>query len=156
MSAEDLNFLILEQMLSLSADEFEILVTELLTAIGFEAEHVGKTGDGGIDVQGTLRVYDFANVDLRVQVKRYQPKSKVDKKTIKDFRGSLPEKVQAAFVTTSDFNSQARDEAEKEGYKKIGLINGQQLVEILVTHYEDLPSEIKEKLNLHRTLIPGE
>lgn len=154
VTEEAVNKLILSQILELSADEFEILVTELLIAIGFEAEHVGRVGDGGIDVTGTLRVYDFATVDLRVQVKRYKLKARISSSNIRDFRGSVPEKAQAAFVTTADFASTARDEADKPGFKKIGLINGQQLVDILVDHYDTLSTEMKEELNLGRTLIP--
>lgn len=150
---EEITKLILDEILELSADDFEILVTELLSAIGFDAQHVGKTGDDGIDVRGTLRVYDFASVDLSVQVKRYKS-GKINQSLIKQFRSSVPERSQAAFVTTSDFNSAAREEAEKEGFKKIGLINGVQLVGILIEHYDDLDQAVREKLNLRKTLIP--
>lgn len=149
-----INKLILSSILELSADEFELLIKELLTAVGFEAEHVGKSGDGGIDVTGVLRVYEFATVDLRVQVKRYKNQGKIDHKAIKHFRSSVPEKAQAAFVTTADFTPKARDEAEKRGFKKIGLINGPQLVDILIEHYASLSLEMREKLNLRPTLIP--
>lgn len=127
----------------------------MLTALGFEAEKTGKTGDGGVDVQGTLTVYNFATVDLNVQVKRYKPGSTIDHKTIKDFRASVPEKVQAAFVTTSRYTKKARQEAEKEGFKKIGLIDGDQLVDILAEEYERLPTEVRDKLGLRRVLVPG-
>ena len=63
---------VLERLLELDADEFEILVTELLTVLGFEAERTGRTGDGGVDVEGTLDVQGLARADLRVQVKRYK------------------------------------------------------------------------------------
>lgn len=148
------NKLILSSILELSAGDFEILVTELLTAIGFEARHVGKSGDDGIDVAGVLRVYEFAEVDLKVQVKRYKLQSKINQAAVKHFRSSVPEKSQAAFVTTADFASKARDEAEKTGFKKIGLINGSQLVDILIEHYAALSPEMREKLNLRPTLIP--
>lgn len=145
---------ILDQILELSAEEFEILIQQLLTAIGFDAEHVGKSGDDGIDVVGKLRVYEFAAVNLLVQVKRYHS-GKVDHNAIKRFRSSVPERSQAAFVTTSDFTSKARDEAEKEGFKKIGLINGTQLVDILIEHYDDLDVEVRNQLKLRKVLIPG-
>ena len=138
----------------MSADEFEILVTELLTAIGFDAEHVGQPGDGGIDITGKLRIYEFATVDLMVQVKRYA-KGKIDHRAVKQFRSSVPEKTQAAFVTTSDFTPKARDEAEKAGFKKIGLINGDQLIDILIETYENLSDEVRDKLKLRKPLIPG-
>ncbi len=150
----EINRAILDQVLELSADEFEILVTELLTAIGVDAEQVGRPGDEGVDVIGKLRVYEFATVDLLVQVKRFAS-GHVNHNEIKRFRSSVPERAQAAFVTTSKFTSKARDEAEKEGFKKIGLISGAQLVDILIEHYDDLSAEVREKLNLRKTLIPG-
>lgn len=128
-------------------------MTELLNAIGFEAEKVGKVGDDGIDVKGKLRVYEFASVDLEVQVKRYA-KQAINKQTIKNFRSSIPINSQAAFVTTSDFSATAREEAEKPGFKRIGLINGRQLVDLLIEHYDALPEEVREQLALQRTLIP--
>ena len=150
----EINRAILDQILELSAEEFEILIQQLLTAIGFDAEHVGRSGDDGIDVIGKLRVYEFAAVNLLVQVKRYRS-GKVDHNAIKHFRSSVPERSQAAFVTTSDFTAKARDEAEKEGFKKIGLINGPQLVDILIEHYDDLDMEVRGQLKLRKTLIPG-
>ncbi len=140
---------------ALGLDEFEILVTNLLTTLGFEAEKTGKTGDGGVDVQGTLTVHNFATVDLNVQVKRYKLGSTINNKVIKDFRASVPEKVQAAFVTTSKYTEKARLEAEKQGFKKVGLIDGGQLVDILVEQYDHLPAEVREKLGLRRVLVPG-
>jgi restriction system protein len=152
---KDISTLVLERLLALDHDEFEILITNLLTALGFEAEHTGKTGDGGVDVQGTLNVYNFATVDLNVQVKRYKLGSTISHKTVRDFRASVPEKVQATFVTTSTYTQKAREEAEKEGFKKIGLIDGGQLVDILVEEYEHLPLEVREKLGLRRVLVPS-
>jgi restriction endonuclease Mrr len=106
-------------------------------------------------VQGTLTVYNIATVDLHVQVKRYKLGNTVDHKTIKDLRSSVPEKVQAAFVTTSGYTEKARNEAEREGFKRIGLVDGEQLVDILAGEYEQLPKEIREKLGLRRALLPS-
>lgn len=149
----DVSNLVLGRLLELDADEFEVLVTELLTAIGFEAEKTGMTGDGGVDVEGVLDVYGFARVELSVQVKRYKLGSTVDHNAIKDFRGSVPEDQEAAFVTTGGYTAGARSEAEKEGFKRIGLIDGAQLVDILTGEYEQLPAETKDKLGLRRALV---
>jgi restriction endonuclease Mrr len=67
----------------------------------------------------------------------------------------VPEKAQAAFVTTSNYRKKAREEAEKVGFKRIGLIDGDQLVDILAEQYDDLPREIRDKLGLRRVLVPG-
>ena len=153
MTEEEIKRSILDELLELRFDEFEILVTELLAALGFDAEHVGKTGDGGIDVTGKLRVYDFATIDIMVQVKQYKTGS-IDHKTIQNFRIKVPDRIQAAFVTTSSFTKKAREEAEKDGFKKIGLIDGSRLVDILIENYDHLSEEVREKLNLRKTLIP--
>lgn len=48
---------VLDQILELDDQEFEILTSHLLTALGFEGSEVtGKTGDGGVDATGELNV----------------------------------------------------------------------------------------------------
>lgn len=152
----DLYSKVLERILELSFDEFEILVTGLLASMGFEAEHVGRPGDEGIDVQGILNVYGFANVELKVQVKRYSSGTRIGPKEIGNFRGRVPEKSQAAFVATCKFNKKAYEEALKPGFKRIGLIDGRQLVDLMVAHYDNLSEELREKLRLRKTLVPEE
>jgi restriction endonuclease Mrr len=66
----------------------------------------------------------------------------------------VPEKAQGAFVTTSGYTKKARDEAERAGFKRIGLIDGGQLVDILAEEYERLPSVVRERLGLRRALVP--
>lgn len=156
---------IIARILELTAEEFEVLVQQLLVAIGFDAQHVGRVGDGGVDVTGELQVYNFASIKIKVQVKRYNVNHLVDQHTIRGFRAVVPDKFQAAFVTTSDYNRLAREEAVKADFKRIGLINGSQLVDILIEHYDDLADDphqelglsieaIKQKLSLRHALIP--
>jgi predicted Mrr-cat superfamily restriction endonuclease len=145
---------ILEVILSLSADEFEEFLTSILQCIGFEAKKIGAPGDDGVDVEGELDVYGLARVDLKVQAKRYRLGARISPKEIKKFRGSIPEKSQGAFITTADYQKAAYEEAMKEGFKKIGLINGSQLVDILIDNYDDLPQELKDKLGFRKILVP--
>ena len=78
----------------------------------------------------------------------------VDHRAVKEFRASVPEKAQGAFVTTGGYTKPAREEAEKEGFKRVGLIDGEQLVDILTEEYGRLPVEVRERLGLRRALIP--
>jgi restriction system protein len=151
---KSISSIVLEQLLELDPDEFEMLITELLTALGFEAEKTRKTKDEGVDVEGTLNIYGFASVDLSVQVKRHAIANTIGPRPIKDFRASVPERAQAAFVTTSRYTKPARKEAEKEDFKRIGLIDGEQLVDILTEQYERLSIEMRERLGLRRALVP--
>jgi len=64
---------VLDQLLELNDKEFEVLITHLLAALGFEgSEHTGKPGDGGVDATGELNVANLAKVKIFVQVKRYK------------------------------------------------------------------------------------
>ncbi len=53
----------------------------------------------------------------------------------------------------SRYTKRAREEAEREGFKRVGLIDGEQLVDILTEAYDRLPEELRERLGLRRTLV---
>ena len=145
---------VLEQVLELDDKEFEILVGHLLTAIGFEESQVtGKTGDGGVDATGVLNVANLAKVKVFVQAKRYKRGSKINANVVKQLRTAIPVGGQGAFITTADFQSSAAEIAVEAGFPRIGLINGKQLVDLLVEHWGDLPVEFRDRLGLRIGLI---
>lgn len=147
---------VLERILSLDAREFEILITHILTALGFEgSEHTGKVADGGVDATGELNVANMAKIKLFVQAKRYQRGNKIDANTVKQLRANIPAGGQGAFITTADFQKKAFDVALEPGFPRIGLINGEQLVDILAEHWAKIPDDFQEKLNLKIGLVSG-
>jgi restriction system protein len=145
---------VLEQILELDDKEFEILVGHLLTALGFEgSEVVGKTGDGGVDATGELNVFNLARVKVFVQAKRYKLGTKISANTVKQLRQAIPFGGQGAFITTADFQSSAGDMALESGFPRIGLINGRQLVDLLIQHWADIPLDFQERLGLKPGLV---
>ncbi len=145
---------VLDQLLELNDKEFEILITHLLAALGFEgAEHTGKSGDGGVDATGELNVANLAKVKIFVQVKRYKIGTKIAAKDVKSLRQSIPSGGQGAFITTAEFQNAAGDVALEQGFPRIGLVNGRQLVDLLVEHWEDIPEDFKNKLGLKQGLV---
>jgi len=145
---------VLEQVLELDDKEFEILVGHLLTALGFEGSEVtGKTGDGGVDATGELNVANLAKVKVFVQAKRYKLGSKVNANTVKQLRQAIPFGGQGAFITTADYQGAAADVALEAGFPRIGLINGRQLVDLLIEHWSDIPPEFRERLGLKPGLV---
>ena len=145
---------VLEQVLELDGKEFEILVGHLLTALGFEGSEVtGKTGDGGVDATGELNVANLAKVKVFVQAKRYKLGSKVNANTVKQLRQAIPFGGQGAFITTADYQGAAADVALEAGFPRIGLINGRQLVDLLIEHWSDIPPEFRERLGLKPGLV---
>lgn len=145
---------ILNRILELDDKEFEILITHLLTALGFEgSEHRGRVGDGGVDATGELNVANLAKVKVFVQAKRYKLGTKITANTVKALRQSIPFGGQGAFITTCDYRKDAKDVALEIGFPRIGLVNGNQLVDILVEYWEEVPEEFREKLGLKRGLV---
>ncbi len=145
---------VLEQVLSLDDKEFEILVGHLLTALGFEGSEVtGKTGDGGVDATGEMNAANLAKVKIFVQAKRYKLGAKVSASTVRQLRQAIPFGGQGAFITTADFQASAANVALEPGFPRIGLINGRQLVDLLVEHWNDIPPEFQERLGLKPGLV---
>lgn len=122
-----------KQMFAMPPAEFEELVGELLGSIGFEQVNVtGRSGDGGIDVRGTLVVSEVIRTRVAVQVKRW--KKNVQSFVVQQVRGSLGTHEQGLIITTSDFSAGARDEAARSNAVPVALMNGEQLVALLVEH----------------------
>ncbi len=119
------------RLLDMSPPSFETLVGDFLTALGFDSVSVTKpSADGGIDVRGTLVVGDVIKTKLAVQVKRW--KNNVQAPIVQQVRGSLGAHEQGLIITTSDFSTGARIEAERSDATLVGLMNGDQLVDLLI------------------------
>ncbi len=116
----------------LSAEAFEILIAELLTKLGFDVEVTKFSGDGGIDVRGTLVIGGVIRTKMAVQVKHWQ--HNVQSPTVQQVRGSLGAHEQGLIVTTSDFSAGARAEAVEIDRTPVALMNGSDLVSLLVEH----------------------
>lgn len=113
---------------------FELLVGDLLSQAGYEdVEVTARSGDEGIDVRARLTAGGIADVNAAIQVKRYNKKN-IQAPTIRELRGSLDPDEIGVVITTSDFSSGAREEAQKSSRTPIKLINGNDLVELLVQY----------------------
>ena len=96
---------ILDRLMELDDKEFEILVTELLRTLGFEAQHTGKVGDQGVDVEGVLDVFNIAQVKLYVQVKRYKRGNHIPPRTVMALRQNIPQALRARLLPRAVFKS---------------------------------------------------
>ena len=104
-------------------DAFERLCQRVLRESGFtKVEVTGRSGDGGIDGAGVLRV-NLISFHVRFQCKRYS--SSVGAPEIRDFRGAMVGRAdKGLFVTTGGFTKDAAREAVRDGAPAIDLIDG--------------------------------
>jgi restriction system protein len=124
-----------KRLLDMKPAEFEELVSQLLAEMGFEMVEVTKlSGDSGIDVRGTLVVGDVVRIKMAVQVKKWKLKNKIHSPVVQQVRGSLGVHEQGLIITTSDFSSGAIKEAAQPDKTPIALMNGEQLVMLLMEY----------------------
>lgn len=124
---------LLDRLKAMKPEAFEVLVGELLTALGFvDVVVTRRHHDGGIDVFGNLVIGDVINVRMAVQVKRW--KNNVQAPTVQAVRGAHGAHYQSLIVTTSDFAPGARAEAALPDREPVGLMTGEELVSLLVEH----------------------
>lgn len=138
---------LLAHVQSFSSEEFERLVGQLLGEMGFEdVEVTNHSGDGGIDIRGTLVVGDVIRTRMAVQAKKW--KNNVHSPVVQQVRGSLGAHEQGMIITTSGFSKGAKDEAERSDAIPVALVNGEQLVDLLIEHELFVKSVAYELINL--------
>jgi len=129
--AEDWRENLSQVLINMNPYGFEVLAQRLLRESGFESVHVTKkSGDGGIDGFGKLKVNGIFCFNVAFQCKRY--KTSVVASDIRDFRGSLSKSMEkGVFITTGTFTDAAIREAEDPGKQQIDLIDGATLIEMM-------------------------
>jgi restriction system protein len=114
----------LSQLATLTPEGFEEFVAEIFEALGFSVEHVGGTGDQGVD----LKVGRGGLIGI-VQCK-YQSRGVIGSPDLQKFLGSIhhTRSHKGFFVTTRTFSLSAEKFASEH---PIELIDGPRLVELV-------------------------
>lgn len=122
---------LLEVIKTISPDAFERLCQRLLRESGFvHVEITGRTGDGGIDGKGIVRIGGLLSFHMIFQCKRF--KGSVSSSIVRDFRGAMIGRAdKGLLITTGTFTKDARTEAQRDGAPPIDLVDGQTLAEKL-------------------------
>jgi restriction system protein len=122
---------VLSLLLAIAPAAFERLAQRLLREIGFdEVDVLGRSGDGGIDGRGILRLNEVISMAVVFQCKRYS--GTVGPDAIRDFRGGMEGRADRGLViTTANFTSGAVKEANRDGAMPIDVIDGARLVQLL-------------------------
>jgi len=121
---------LLECLLKMKPPAFERLCQKILKDSGFiKVDVTGRSGDGGIDGIGVLRL-NLLSFHVFFQCKRW--KGSVGASVIRDFRGAMVGRADKGLVmTTGTFTTDARKEATRDGAPAIDLVDGETLCELL-------------------------
>jgi restriction system protein len=115
---------------------FESLVLDLMLAMGYggsradAAKKIAKAGDGGID--GIISEDRLGLDFIYLQAKRWS--SSVGSDEVRNFSGSLDAHGahKGVFITTSTFTASAAKYVQDVKHKKIVLIDGERLAELMM------------------------
>ena len=120
---------LLDTLRNIPPDAFERLCQRLLRESGFiEVEVTGKSGDGGIDGHGIIRLAGLISFPVLFQCKRYS--GSVGAGVVRDFRGAMVGRAEKGLIlTTGRFTIEAQREATRDGAPPIDLIDGELLMD---------------------------
>ena len=122
---------LLATLLEMEPSAFERLVQRLLRESGFiKVEVTGRSGDGGVDGKGVMRLGGLLSFRVIFQCKRYR--GSVSVSHVRDFRGAMVGRAdKGLLITTGNFTREAMREAVRDGAPAIDLIDGDLLMDKL-------------------------
>lgn len=118
-------------LLEMQPDAFERLCQRVLRESGFiQVEVTGRSGDGGIDGHGIVRLAGLISFTVIFQCKRYR--NTISSSVVRDFRGAMVGRAdKGLIITTGRFTQDASQEATRDGAPPIDLIDGELLIDKL-------------------------
>ena len=121
---------------------FERLCQRILRESGFiEVEVTKRSGDGGIDGFGTIRIAGLISFNVLFQSKRYT--GNIGPDVVRDFRGAMVGRAdKGMIISTGGFTLEARREATRDGAPPIDLIDGR----LLAAKLKELKLGVKTNL----------
>jgi len=123
-----------ERLKEMHPSRFEVLVRDLLEAMGYEEVEVTKaSGDKGVDVVAKVQ-FGITTITEVVQVKRHQ--ANIGRPVLDQLRGALPyhKALRGTIITLGNFTQGCQEAALFPGAAPIGLINGEKLIDLLTEH----------------------
>jgi restriction system protein len=126
---------------------FEQLIEHLLRAMGYYVPYRTTGGaDGGIDIVAYEDPLGAKGARIKVQAKRHL--GTIGRPVIQELLGSLAEGETGLIVALSGFSKDAEQFARAHQTRRITLMDGSQLVELWVQHYDRIPEDGRQILRL--------
>lgn len=136
-------------------DAFERLCRLLLLSLGFsQVEVVGRSGDGGIDLLGTVKINSVLSFRVLAQCKRY--KETVGPGDLRNFRGAMQGRTdKGIFITSGRFTGEARKESSRDGVPEIDLVDGEALTLLLKDMKMGVETKMIETVSIQPVYFAG-
>lgn len=151
-TAEDIkestkDFILKELSKNLKGYDLEEFVADLLRAMGYRTILSPHGGDGGVDITAYK---DELPPRILVQVKSQD--GDIKESVLQSLKGALREGDYGTFVTLSNYTKNARKYLDNNPI--IRGIDGSNLVDLILAHYESLSEKYQRMIPLEKVYIP--
>lgn len=135
---------------TLKGHDFARFCGWLFEALGYSVRVSEPGADGGIDILATEDPLGVKRPLLKVQCKSGSGKS--GSSEVQALNGTLAESELGVFIAVGGYTTQAQQAAR--GMPKMRLIGPDELIELVLAHYPQLPDEAKQAIPLRRVWMP--
>jgi len=129
---------------------FAEFIGHLLGAMGYRTRIAPPGPDGGIDIIAHKDELGFEPPIIKVQVKSTE--GSIGDPVVSQLIGKLSPTEYGLFITLGTFTNQALNTARNKS--NLRLIDGDELVNLVLSHYEQFDSKYKGMLPLKRVYVP--
>ena len=148
MTTQD--FVIKQLSKELKGVPFEEFVADVFGALGYKTRVTQASGDKGVDVIAHRDELGIEPPIIKIQVKSTQ--GTVGDPEVSQLFGKVAEGEFGVLVTLGRFSKQARDFADSKA--NLRLVDGDELVRLVLEHYEALDPRHKGIIPLRQVYIP--
>jgi restriction system protein len=129
---------------------FAHFVAHLLGTMGYHTRVSPEGSDGGVDIVAHRDDLGFEPPIIKVQCKSSE--GKVGDPEVSALYGKVGDDEHALFITLGYYSPQARADARARTHLR--LIDGNELVDLVLAHYEKFDTKHKTLLPLRRVYVP--
>ena len=130
---EEFKKALLKRLHGMSPEGFEQFTLHLLRMYGLDLEHVGRSGDRGIDGIGVAPMSPVLSAAVAVQVKRHDPSSSLGRDVVALFqRNAAAAGAERAILVTLGRYTKPAERVSRETTPTVDLIDGDRLCDLVL------------------------
>ena len=130
---------------------FEDFVAQLLNQMGYRTRVSPEGPDAGIDIIAHRDELGFEPPIIKVQVKSTE--GSIGDPVVSALYGKVEQNEYGLLVTLGNFTNQAKNFARSKS--NLRFIDGEELVKLILDHYDKFDARYKALLPLKRVYVPG-
>lgn len=131
-------------------EALEVLIVHLLEKMGYHARQTGKNYPS-VDIIAHKDEFGFESPLIKCQVKSEEGSIKIE--PVEKLYSRVNQNEYGLFITLSTYNDKVISFAEAKS--NLRLIDGYELVELIINYYDQLDTKFKNTLPLNRVFLPS-